>query len=207
MFQGDGGSVESEVWCEIDMLQQAFRRQNAFQAVYAKLDSPQSFDVLRTALANDPRLEVDIRPESDYYAEQSRPLTGLITTAGVFIGVLMGAGAIFAAVNTMYASVASRTREIATLRAIGFGSTSVVCSVLAEAAALAFAGGTRHRRVHGAHAARLLRHRGRCRRRDCRLGQDALTPASPPRTPNTHPPAVATRACSTNGVSTNGGTS
>ena len=142
VFQGDGGSIESEVWCEIDMLQQAFRRQNAFQAVYAKLDSPQSLDVLRTALANDPRLEVDIRPESDYYAEQSRPLTGLITTAGVFIGVLMGAGAIFAAVNTMYASVASRTREIATLRAIGFGSTSVVCSVLAEAAALASAGGT-----------------------------------------------------------------
>ena len=142
MFQGDGGSVESEVWCEIDMLQQAFRRQNAFQAVYAKLDSPQSLDVLRTALANDPRLEVDIRPESDYYAEQSRPLTGLITTVGVFIGVLMGAGAIFAAVNTMYASVVSRTREIATLRAIGFGGTAVVCSVLAEAAALAFAGGT-----------------------------------------------------------------
>ena len=105
MFQGDGGSVESEVWCDVDMLQQAFRRQNAFQAVYAKLESPESLDVLRTALANDPRLEVDIRRESDYYAEQSRSLTTLITTAGVFIAVLMGAGAIFAAVSTMYASV------------------------------------------------------------------------------------------------------
>jgi putative ABC transport system permease protein len=141
VFQGDGGSVESEVWCDIEMLQQAFRRQSAFQAVYAKLQSPESLDVLRTALADDPRLEVDIRRESDYYAEQSQSLTTLIRTAGVFIAVLMGAGAIFAAVSTMYASVVSRTREIATLRAIGFGSTAVVCSVLAEAVALAFAGG------------------------------------------------------------------
>jgi putative ABC transport system permease protein len=97
--------------------------------------------VLRSALANDPRLEVDIRRESEYYADQSRTLTTLITTAGVFIALLMGAGAIFAAVSTMYASVISRTREIATLRAIGFGSSAVVCSVLAEASALAFAGG------------------------------------------------------------------
>ena len=141
VFEGDGGSVESEVWCDIDMLQQAFRRQSAFQAVYAKLESPESLDVLRRALANDPRLEVEIRRESEYYAEQSRSLTNLITTAGVFIAVLMGAGAMFAAVNTMYASVVSRTREIATLRAIGFGSSAVITSVLAEAAALASAGG------------------------------------------------------------------
>jgi putative ABC transport system permease protein len=141
VFQADGGSIESEVWCDVDMLQQAFSRPNTFQAVYAKLESPQSLDVLRSALANDPRLEVDVRQESEYYAEQSRPLTSLITTAGVFIGVLMGAGAVFAGVSTMYASVATRTSEIATLRALGFGTTAVVCSVLAEAAILAFAGG------------------------------------------------------------------
>jgi putative ABC transport system permease protein len=141
IFAGDDGSVESEVWCDIDMLQQGFRRQGAFQAVYATLESPESLDVLRKALANDPRLEVDVRRESEYYAEQSRSLTRLITTAGVFIAALMGAGAMFAAVSTMYASVVSRTGEIATLRAIGFGSTAVVCSVLAEATALASAGG------------------------------------------------------------------
>jgi putative ABC transport system permease protein len=141
VFQGDGGNVESEVWCDVEMLQQAFRRQNAFQAVYARLESPDSLDVLRSALADDPRLEVDIRRESEYYADQSRTLTTLITTAGVFIAVLMGAGAIFAAVSTMYASVVSRTREIATLRAIGFGTTAVVSSVLAEASALASVGG------------------------------------------------------------------
>ena len=141
VFQADGGSVESEVWCDVGTLQQTFRRQNAFQAVYAKLESPQSLDGLRTSLANDPRIEVDVRRESEYYAEQSRSLTDLITTSGVFIGALMAVGAVFAAVNTMYASVAARTREIATLRAIGFGSTAVACSVLIEAAALSAAGG------------------------------------------------------------------
>jgi putative ABC transport system permease protein len=141
VFEGDGGIVESEVWCDIDMLQQAFRRRNAYQAVYAKLESRESLDVLRSALAHDPRLEVDIRRESDYYDEQSSSLTNLITTAGVFVAVLMGAGAIFAAISTTYASVVSRTREIATLRALGFGTTAVVCSVLVEATALALAGG------------------------------------------------------------------
>jgi putative ABC transport system permease protein len=151
VFEGDGGSVESEVWCDVEMLQQTFRRGQAFQAVYATLESPEDFEVLRAALAADPRLEVDVRPESEYYAEQSRSLTSLITTAGVFIAVLMGAGATFAAVNTMYTAVASRTREIATLRAMGFGRTAMVCSVLAEAFALAFAGG-----VIGALAAWLI---------------------------------------------------
>ena len=141
VFAADGGSVESEIWCDVGMLQQAFRRQAAFQAVYAKLESPQSFETLRTALATDPRLGVDVERESVYYAEQSRRLTTTITTAGVFIAVLMAAGAIFAAVSTMYTAVASRTREIATLRAIGFGGTAVVCSVLAEAVMLAATGG------------------------------------------------------------------
>jgi putative ABC transport system permease protein len=141
VFEADGGNAESEVWCDVDTLQQAFHRQNAFQAVYARLESPESFDMLRNALAGDPRLEVDVRRESDYYAEQSQSLTTLITTAGVFIAVLMGFGAIFAAVSTMYTAVVSRTREIATLRAIGFGRLALVCSVLAEAAALASLGG------------------------------------------------------------------
>ena len=141
VFDANGGSVESQVWCDVDMLQQAFRRHNAFQAVYATLESPESLDVLRASLASDPRFEVDVRRESEYYAEQSRALTSLITTAGVFIALLMAAGAIFGAVSTTYAAVVSRTREIATLRALGFGSTAVVCSVLTEVAVLAAAGG------------------------------------------------------------------
>jgi putative ABC transport system permease protein len=141
VFEGGGGNLESEVWCDVDVLQQAFHRQSAFQAVYARLESPESFEVLRDALAGDPRLEVDVRRESDYYTEQSQSLTTLITTAGVFIAVLMGVGAMFTAVSTMYTAVVSRTREIATLRALGFGRAALVCSVLAEAAALASVGG------------------------------------------------------------------
>jgi putative ABC transport system permease protein len=141
VFEGDGGNVESEVWCDVGILQQAFHRQSAFQAVYVRLESPTSFVGLRDALARDARLEVDGMRESDYYADQSQSLATLITTAGVFIAVLMGVGAMFAAVSTMYAAVVSRTREIATLRAIGFARAALVCSVLAEAAALASAGG------------------------------------------------------------------
>jgi putative ABC transport system permease protein len=137
IFEGDGGRAESEVWCDVAMLQQAFHRELTFQAVYMKLETPRSLGVLRASLNADPRLEVEVRPETEYYADQSRSLTDLITTAGLFIGLIMSAGAIFAAVNTMYTAVASRTREIATLRAIGYGRTAIVCSVLVEAAALA----------------------------------------------------------------------
>lgn len=141
ILEAGGGSVESEVWCDVGILQQTFRRQNLFQAVYAKLESSGSLEVLTDALASDPRLEVDVKRENDYYAEQSRSLSGLITTGGTFVAILMGAAAMFGAVNTMYTAVAARTREIAILRAIGFGGIAIVCSVLAEAAALAFAGG------------------------------------------------------------------
>ena len=81
--------------------------------------SRKSFAVLRAALGADSRLEVDVRPETEDHAEQSRSLTSLITTAAVFIGLIMGAGAVFAAANTMYTAVVSRTREIAMLRALG----------------------------------------------------------------------------------------
>jgi putative ABC transport system permease protein len=141
VFDAEGGSAESELWCDIDMLQQVFRRQNTFQAVYAQLNSPNSLEEFRSALLRDPRLEVDVTDEQTYYAEQSRSLTTLISTAGAFIGVLMAAGAVFGAMNTMYTAVASRTREIATLRAIGFGGVPIICSVLVEATVLAVIGG------------------------------------------------------------------
>jgi putative ABC transport system permease protein len=151
VFAADAASAESEVWCDIAMLQQAFHREQSFQSVYAKVESANTFHILRDALTTDPRLEVVARPETEYYAEQSRPLTSLVTTAGVFIGLIMSAGAIFAVMNTMYTAVASRRREIATLRAIGFGRLPIVCSVFAEAVTLASVGG-----VLGALAAWIL---------------------------------------------------
>lgn len=141
MFE-DGGSVsESELWCDVKILQPAYRRGNTYQSVYAKLASPSSFQQLKDSLTTNPQLTVSAMRQPDYYATQSETLQNIIRTIGMIIAVLMGVGAVFGAVNTMYTAVASRTREIATLRALGFGSFPVVFSVLAEAAILSLIGG------------------------------------------------------------------
>lgn len=141
IFTAGGGLAESEIWCDVGVLQPAYRRGNTFQSVYAKLESPAAFDRFKDALTTDPRLDVKVVRESDYYAEQSRALYAIITGLGTTIAVLMGVGAVFGALNTMYTAVASRMREIATLRALGFNSGPVVISVLAESLALALLGG------------------------------------------------------------------
>lgn len=141
IFEANGGLPESEIWCDVGVLQPAYRRGSTFQSVYAKLDSPEAFTSFKDALTADPRLDVKVVREDEYYAGQSRALTGLIRIIGVFITVVMGAGAVFAALNTMYAAVAARTREIATLRALGFRAGPVVVSVLAESLLLALIGG------------------------------------------------------------------
>ena len=110
--------------------------------MYAKLESEAAFDTFKDALTADPRLHVKVLRETAYYAQQSQQLSRLIRTLGYLIAVLMGIGAVFGAINTMYTAVASRTREIATLRALGFGAGAVVFSVLTEAMALALVGGT-----------------------------------------------------------------
>jgi putative ABC transport system permease protein len=138
----DGGSVtESELWTDVVSLQGAYQRGNSFQSVRAQLAPGVSIDDLDAALAADPRAAVSVRSERDFYAEQSRVLVTLVTTAGGFIAALMGVGAVFGALNTMYSAVAARTREIATLRALGFGSVPVVASVLVEAVLLGLLGG------------------------------------------------------------------
>lgn len=138
----DGGSVrESELWCDAKVLQPAYRRGNTYQSVYAKLVSPDSFQMLKDSLTTNPQLFVTAMREPDYYAGQSDTLQRIVRTIGFIIGGLMGIGAVFGAVNTMYTAVASRTREIATLRALGFGAVPVVVSVLAEAAFLSVLGG------------------------------------------------------------------
>ncbi len=141
IFSAAGGLAESEIWCDVGVLQPAYRRGDSFQAVYAKLESPEAFTTFKDALTSNPSLDVKVQQESEYYEAQSRALTGLIRILGAVITVLMGAGAIFGALNTMYAAVAARTREIATLRAIGFRSGPVVISVLVESLLLALAGG------------------------------------------------------------------
>jgi putative ABC transport system permease protein len=142
LFSDEGGLAESEIWADTSMLQAAFLRGTSFQAVHVKLISADAFDSFNAALGSDPRLNVKVVRETDFYAEQSRVVTNLITTLGTLVAALMGVGAAFGALNTMYSAVASRTREIATLRALGFSGAAVVFSVLAESMSLALLGGT-----------------------------------------------------------------
>ncbi len=141
IFEAGGAAAESEVWADAVVVQGAYRRGSTFQSVYARLASPAAFDAFRTALGDDPRLNVAVVRESDYYAAQSRALHAVISGIGGGIAALMAIGAVFGAVNTMYGAVAARTREIATLRALGFGNPAVVLSVIAESVVLCLAGG------------------------------------------------------------------
>lgn len=137
-----GGTVpDSELWCDANVLAPLYRRGNSRQAVYVKLTSPEAFTAFKDALMTDPRIKVMVMRESEYYAGQSKVIYTTITTIGWTIGVIMGLGALFTAVNTMYSAVAARTREIATLRALGFRGGAVVTSVLVESMLLAVIGG------------------------------------------------------------------
>ena len=141
IFDADGSAAESEIWCDAKVLQPAYRRGNTYQSVYARLETVDAFQRFKDALTTDPRLSVSVIREPDYYAGQSEVLQNIIRVIGTVIAALMGVAAVFGAVNTMYTAVASRTREIATLRALGFGNFPVVFSVLAESLVLALIGG------------------------------------------------------------------
>ncbi len=141
MFETGGSTAETEIWTDARVLQSAYRRGNTYQTVLARLDSSESFDTFRDWLTANPQVNVQVRREEEYYAQQSRALTGLIRGVGFGIAALMGIGAVFGAILTMYTAVSTRSREIATLRALGFNTTSVVVSVLAESLALAAIGG------------------------------------------------------------------
>jgi putative ABC transport system permease protein len=140
-FDAGGTVADSELWCDIGVLAPAYRRGSSAQAVYARLESPESFESLREALESDPRLDVSVQTETAYYAGQSQALANFISIAGNLIALLMGIGAAFGALNTMYTAVSARAREIATLRALGFRGGPVVLSVLGESLALALLGG------------------------------------------------------------------
>ncbi len=141
LFEADGGANETEIWCDARVLQGAYRRGNTYQLVMARLDASDSFDAFRDWLTANPQLNVQVRRETEYYAQQSRALSSLIRTVGFGIAALMGIGAVFGAILTMYTAVSTRSREIATLRALGFDASSVVVSVLVESLALAALGG------------------------------------------------------------------
>lgn len=142
VFDAGGSAFDSELWCDANGLNQVFQRpQNVFQSVTVRLTGVEALRELKDAATADPRLTVQVDREVEYYEKQSRQLTTLITVLGTLIAGVMGIGAVFAALNTMYSAVAQRVREIATIRALGFGGAAVVASFLVEALLIALAGG------------------------------------------------------------------
>jgi putative ABC transport system permease protein len=141
IFTADGGVAESEVWTGATVLQETYHRGDSFQSVQAKLISPGAYEQFRDSLTSNPQLNVKVQRQTEYYVERSETMTRLITTLGFIIAFLMAIGAVFGALNTMYSAVSTRTREIGTLRAIGFGAGAVVVALMIESLALALIGG------------------------------------------------------------------
>ena len=142
VFDGKGTAFDSEVWADAAILNGFYQRPPAiYQSATVRLRSPDDFPAFEATLAGDPRLNVQALREPVYYANQSVVVTTLITVLGTLIAVVMGLGAVFGALNTMYSAVAERAREIAVLRAIGFGGGSIVLSFFVEALLIAIVGG------------------------------------------------------------------
>jgi putative ABC transport system permease protein len=142
VFDAGGSSFDSEVWGDAHLLNGAYNRPDTIsQSVTVHLTSPEALQQLKDSLTSDPRLNVDVTREIDYYAKQSTRMTTLITRLGGFVAMIMAIGAVFGALNTMYSAVAERGREIATMRALGFGAAAVVFSFLIEALLISFVGG------------------------------------------------------------------
>ena len=140
VFTAGDASFESEVWGDVDLMLPAFQR-NAYQSVTVKLTDPSAFDSFSAAMAADPRLDLRPQREQDYYADQSQAMTTVIRVFGSFVTLILSIGAMFGAMNTMYAAVAYRTREIGTLRALGFSRLRIVTAFIVESTALALVGG------------------------------------------------------------------
>jgi putative ABC transport system permease protein len=142
IFDAGGSSFDSEVWGDAHLLNGAYKRPDTLsQSVTVHLTSPAALQQLKDSLTSDPRLNVDVTREIDYYAKQSTRMTTLITILGGFVAAIMAIGAVFGALNTMYSAVAERGREIATMRALGFGAVAVVLSFSIEALLISFVGG------------------------------------------------------------------
>jgi putative ABC transport system permease protein len=139
-FTADGSSFESEIWGENEQFQNVFRGQG-FQAVIFRLKDPAGFDEAKRAFLADQRIQVDAHRESEFYASQSELLGNILRFLAIMITGIMAVGAVFGAVNTMYAAVSSRTPEVAVLLTLGFHPRSVLASFLAESALIALIGG------------------------------------------------------------------
>ena len=142
IFDAGGSAFDSEIWTDYTVLNQAYKRpENIFQSITVRLASPTGFDAFKDGLTSDPRLTVQAEREAEYYAEQSQMVSTLIRVLGFLVAFVMAIGAVFGALNTMYSAVAARAREIATMRALGFGGGSVILSFMIESLLISLVGG------------------------------------------------------------------
>jgi putative ABC transport system permease protein len=142
IFDAGGSAFDSEVWGDVHLVSAAYKRADTFfQSITVHLTSPDALQQFRDSVTSDPRLNVDAVREIDYYSKQSTRMTTLVTRLGGVVAAVMAIGAIFGALNTMYSAVAERGREIATMRALGFGAAAVVFSFVIEALLISFVGG------------------------------------------------------------------
>jgi len=137
-----GSAFDSEIWADAVILKQTYKKpENLFQSATVRLNSAGSFELFRQALLKDPRLSVQVEREVDYYERQSQAVATIIRVLGVLVAVVMSIGAVFAALNTMYSSIAARSREIATIRALGFSEGSIILSFICESFFISLIGG------------------------------------------------------------------
>ncbi|MCP4146494.1 MAG: ABC transporter permease [bacterium] len=142
IIDADGSAFDSEIWCDATVLNETFKRPtNLFQSVTVRLNSKEAFKTFKDKLTTDPRLTVDVEHEIEYYKRQAGMLETFIKVLGFLVAGVMAVGAVFGALNTMYAAISARASEIATLRALGFSSGNVVISFVLEALIIAFIGG------------------------------------------------------------------
>jgi putative ABC transport system permease protein len=139
IFDAGGTSYDSEVWGDVNQMASDFDRQGAYASAYLRATDPSAANSLKNAVSDDQRLKLDGMLETDYYAKQTSS-GGPIKVIGYIVGFIMGIGSIFAAMNTMYAAVAYRSREIATLRVIGFSRPSILTSFVFESLVLSLLG-------------------------------------------------------------------
>ena len=141
VFEANGGGFESELWGDLDVLAPAFQRRGGYQSVTLRLKDPESVKAFHEELSRNPRMQVQLIQERQYYDDQSASVSLPLLALAGFVAIVMGIGAVFGAMNTMYGIVAARTREIGTLRALGFSRWSILFSFVIESTLLAFAGG------------------------------------------------------------------
>ncbi|HXE81318.1 MAG TPA: ABC transporter permease [Vicinamibacterales bacterium] len=141
VFAAGGNGFESEIWGDVETVAPAFLRAGGYQSLTVRLEDPATLEAFNADLQRNPNMQVQATSEYAYYEGQAGQTAATLTYLAIFVGVVMGIGAIFGAMNTMYALVAARTREIGTLRALGFSRSAILLAFMIESAILALAGG------------------------------------------------------------------